>query len=629
MVSPMLLPVRSWWPRELATGAGGPTPTPRGLVTSLSAGAHPVTGSVTHFVTSSVGVLTSIAAAATSPAGAVATLATSGHPHSVATPGGGHAATAIPATTMAATVIPAGGVLDWPGQLGGWLACSWPQLAAVTATLVLLAVAGWAVAALARWSVWSADAAGGTWLEITPPPGPAAPAAAVAVWRALAGCLRRAPTHPLGGPAWLAAELCAEAGRLRAGIWVPARIPVAAVREAITGAWPGASIAAGAGPDWRRWPASVLQLCPTGGPWAPLIPTPRTANPTGPGVGGGPGEGGEPLRAVFAALAGQAPGQRAIAQLVVTTRSHQACATTAGAIVGPAVGAAGAVLGRVLGWGVRGGVRMVDELLSPPRTPATTARRHSSSSSAAAAAAAGADPERAARVSAREHKQAHSPQLRAVLRVGVAAGPIRARAHGRTPGGLRGSRRGARLRHAGSVAAGYDLAVTATTLRHRWRWGTGPDRLALRLPARPSFYLTLAEAAVLWHLPADPALYGMPAAPARVRGAAGWLPHLPHHPSTYRADTTTTDSTTTATDSGAGRGPAARPAARPAGGRWSVGRFRGDLAHERDTQNPPTRPFPRIGPPRPATQPAAARPATGPAGRAGRGGGRRGQGGQR
>ena len=67
--------------------------------------------------------------------------------------------------------MPAGGLLDWPGQLGGWLARSWPRLAtfivSVVATVVFLAVAGWVMAALAYWSVWSSDAAGGTWLEIT------------------------------------------------------------------------------------------------------------------------------------------------------------------------------------------------------------------------------------------------------------------------------------------------------------------------------------------------------------------------------------------------------------------------------------------------------------------------------
>ena len=41
-------PIVSSCAARLAAGAGGPTPTPRGLLTSLSAGAHPVTESVTR-----------------------------------------------------------------------------------------------------------------------------------------------------------------------------------------------------------------------------------------------------------------------------------------------------------------------------------------------------------------------------------------------------------------------------------------------------------------------------------------------------------------------------------------------------------------------------------------------------
>jgi hypothetical protein len=131
----------------------------------------------------------------------------------------------------------------------------------------------------------------------------------------------------------------------------------------------------------------------------------------------------------------------------------------------------------------------------------------------AAATSTPEDPAVAAYRKAIAAKQAHGPHLQATLRLAVCS-PM--------------SRR-PRRRAVNTLVNGYDLAAPAAILATRSVHRT-ERQLVQRLPGRRQdrFLVTLDEAAALWHLPDQPAQYGIADATARVRRPRRDLPRF--HP---------------------------------------------------------------------------------------------------
>jgi hypothetical protein len=381
------------------------------------------------------------------------------------------------------------------------------------------------------------------WVEVTPPP--AMPAeGGLAMWRMLAGCLRRARW---GFPApVLAVEWFADPAGVRAGIWVPASISAAQVGDALTRAWPGARVTRTHPPVWYYTP-TLIELTPTRGRWAPLIdPTPsRSPRSTGE----------EPLRAVLDALAHRGPGEQASVQLVITeatglrawlartlpTTRGQGGRGLAAGVLGLVRAAAPALLGTLAGALAAAIVGLLDILGPGPfssRKPTTSrASSRTGPTGFGGVEPRTVDPGLAADRRAGEIKRA-TARLHATLRVAVATARVEPAS----------SRRGRRARDgrrsaAAAIAAGFDLATTHTPLRAR------PARCAepvyLRTPG-DGFPVTLAELAALWHLPAQPLLYRIAAPTAADRGPG--LGHSRISPSSRRPYRSTTPAPSPDTD---------------------------------------------------------------------------------
>jgi hypothetical protein len=375
-----------------------------------------------------------------------------------------------------------------------WLQAWWPLL--VVAAVVALTVGALLALAVRRARRDAVESA--RWVEIIPPASMPRDGAA-ALWHALAGMLHRTRRRGLA-PRQLAVEFTADAGRVRAGVWVPPAPPVGPVADAITHVWPGARVHATAKPPlWTVAPdspgvrVSAAEVYPQGGPWVPLIdPGPRTARPVDVGEA-------DPLRAALAALSRLGPGERACVQLIVTPERH----TTGGRGRSPwwARG-----LLAVLALPVRAGLAVVDLFLPGPSRAAAgpTVRPHGADRPE------GDNPAAEARRKAVAVKQGHGPHLRVTLRVAY-AGPGTRRAHRRA---------------VASLAGAFDLAAPLASLRTRTTRHASA-RLNGRRPARArySFAATVGELAALWHLPDEPTQYGMADTVTRVRPAGRALPH--------------------------------------------------------------------------------------------------------
>lgn len=108
-------------------------------------------------------------------------------------------------------------------------------------------------------------------------------------------------------------------------------------------------------------------------------------------------------------------------------------------------------------------------------------------------------------------KQAHGPHLHATLRLAIDSP----------------ASRGLRRRGVNAIVNGYDLATPAATLYTRTAHRPA-RRLVQRQPGRGKdrFVITLDEAAALWHLPDEPAQYGITDATARIRRPRRDLPRF-------------------------------------------------------------------------------------------------------
>ncbi|MDX8035846.1 hypothetical protein SK803_37090 [Lentzea sp. BCCO 10_0856] len=328
-----------------------------------------------------------------------------------------------------------------------------------------------------------------SWVQITPPAVMPADGAR-GLWRALAGLLSRtgrglAPRH-------LAVEFVADATGMRAGVWVPPALSASSVAEVIGRCWPGARATVTNNPPALSRDSAgrvtAAYVLPCGGPWAPLLDPTRATRRQAAEVDG--------LHSVLAALADRGETDSACVQLIVSP-AH-----------------AGRPRGdRSRSWWARIALGFLKApfVIILAIADVFLGKGSAASHEPAAATSAPEDPAVAAYRKAIAAKQAHGPHLQATLRLAVCS-PV--------------SRR-LRRRAVNELVNGYDLAAPAAILAthpaHR-----AERQLAQRLPGRRQdrFLVTLDEAAALWHLPDQPAQYGITDATARIRRPRRDLPRF-------------------------------------------------------------------------------------------------------
>ena len=158
---------------------------------------------------------------------------------------------------------------------------------------------------------------------VTVAPGPdVEPAGAEALWNGLHGVLRRSGLAGLvSGRPHVAFEVGVEAGRLRFGVWVPARVPAARVARVVEAAWPGAvtEILAADGPLPGGDGIAGGELRLAQPEWFSL----RVDHPT------------DPYRLLLAALSGLGPGDAGVVQVLARPangRRYRRCRAAAVAL---------------------------------------------------------------------------------------------------------------------------------------------------------------------------------------------------------------------------------------------------------------------------------------------------------
>jgi hypothetical protein len=288
-------------------------------------------------------------------------------------------------------------------------------------------------------------------------------------------------------------EFVADTTGIRVGVWVPPALSATSVGDAIQHCWPGARATTHrtaptvtGDSDGRLTSVHVL---PRGGEWAPLLDPTRTTRRQLGEVDG--------LHSALSALAERAEGERACVQLVVSPART--------------VRRRGGGRGRPL-W-----ARVVLGLLKLPfvvflavadvmLTRGSTSQRPTTTTTNTPE-----DPAVAAHRKAIAAKQAHGPHLHATLRLAI-----------HSP-----ASRGRRRQALNTLVNGYDLAAPEASLASRTDYRAA-RRLDQRLPGRRGdrFLITLEEAAALWHLPDQPARYGIADVTARIRRPRRDLPRF-------------------------------------------------------------------------------------------------------
>lgn len=372
---------------------------------------------------------------------------------------------------------------DWHTEAWHTLLRHWP-LAAATAVVLLAVRLGWVIVRRHRWSIHAAHA---RWLEITPPVS-ATPVATVQLWRLLATVLP-APRRLATRPARLVWEVTATGDRMRAGLWIPPGINPTAVARLVQRAWPGARVEHTPPP---RLPGKVEvaahRLVVTQPEWLPLLDDPPPATPR---RGTQPVTEEDRLRAVFDGLAAAGRTGAALLQVHISRAPRSRVAGLRRATVDPqrarrtghtrTLGiflAAAGFLGRGL-----------LELI----TPHHTSRRHP--------AATAADPYATQLTAQARRKYGDPPHLLATVYT-AAAGPTKPAADAA----------------AADISSGYGL-VCAQFSRQRLRRARAVVH-ARWAPVAGMSLVSVAEAAALAGLPAEPSAHGLPAAAARAR-----MPH--------------------------------------------------------------------------------------------------------
>jgi hypothetical protein len=388
---------------------------------------------------------------------------------------------------------PVGSFLCHPSSPWEWLSYSanwaWRTIQVWWPLLLMVAVAALAAGVLLAIAVRRARADAterASWVEITPPA--VLPVdGARGLWRALEGLLSRTRRRGFA-PRHLAVEFLADATGMRVGVWVPPALSARSVAEAIRRCWPGARATIGRTPPaWDSGRLTAVHVLPRGGAWAPLLDATRAVRRQ-------PGDI-DPLHGVLAALAERGQAERACAQLVVSRahtagRRHQDHPLWARIVLGllrlpflVLLAAADVLLTRGTSSRPR---TAANGTTSTPEDPAVVARRK-----------------------AIEAKQAHGPHLYTTLRLAI-----------HSP-----ASRSLRRRAVSAIVNGYDLTAPEASLATR-RVHHPARRLSYREPGRgrDRFVITLDEAAALWHLPDEPAQYGITDATARIRRPRRDLP---------------------------------------------------------------------------------------------------------
>lgn len=371
---------------------------------------------------------------------------------------------------------PSGSLYD----LGAWLVITgwaliqawWPLLAAVG---VVVSVAA-ATTARARTRRRRWEVAGARWWEIIPPH-ELPSEGAVPLWRLLAGELAAFRRGRVGLMLWADPY----DRRVHAGLWVPAGLPAASIARTITRAWPGSRLEGGGGPPLPPLsPVAAVEVTPAAGPWAPLTNhEARAAHMVAETVD-------EPLRAVLDGLSGIATAGGFAAVQVVVSRTR-APGRSWGA--GGGVGRGLVTVGRALGRGLLG---VVEIFLPGPQTPQRSATR-----SPAVFACVESDPLVVTRERGMRAKQAAGPHLRASVRLVVAGTDWRSMAR-------------RRCRELAAALTGLAVESHEARIRPVRRGSTAVLRTVAEFRHGRSFFASTRELAALWHLPTDPARYGLP-----------------------------------------------------------------------------------------------------------------------
>ncbi|WP_212820412.1 hypothetical protein [Polymorphospora rubra] len=358
----------------------------------------------------------------------------------------------------------------------------WPLLLTALAALIAVRV-GWT---LWRRRVWRRHAARARWLEITPPV-TATPAATIGLWRLLATVLP-APRRWALRPARLVWEVVADPEGMRCGLWLPPGVNPTAVVRLLQRGWPGARAEQTLPPAVATTGAvAALAVWPTQPEWLPLVED--TTPPLRRGVDADAPEE-DRLRAVYGGLAsagrtgggllqvhlGRAPAHRLRLLRRAMTKPQRARRPR---------GASRAI--GLLADGLRGLIIGVLDIVTPG--PSSPKRRTSPT-----------DPYTAELARQARAKYAEAPHLLVALHT-VATGPTKAAASAA----------------AADVSSGFGL-LSAHFTRRRLRRGAvaAADRW---VPEARMNLVSVAEAAALAGLPAEPAAYGLPGAASRRRAA--------------------------------------------------------------------------------------------------------------
>jgi len=378
-------------------------------------------------------------------------------------------------------VDPWGHVRAVPAWVWHTVHADWPLVVVAAVLLLALRVL---VAALVGW-VRLRLAGRARWLEIVPP-AKLPTKGAVAWWSTLAGIVA-AKRWGLPGRRRLAVEFLAAKTGVRAGVWVPRSMPVLRIERLIPQVWPGAKVVVGQHPPmWTGMRVSAVERFPRGGEWTPLMaPTSDLFK-----LATDPGE--ELLRVALAALDEHTQDGKGVAgvQLIVTRQRRTSPRSRSWA--------------HTIGWApVRLIVALIDAVASPNRTAAERERRERPE----------VDRVVTAGERAQDAKRAAGPHLHVTVRALAAT----QRGGGRTAGRWRGEAMQA-------AAAGFYPVAPSASLGSRRVW-RARTRVAARIPGR-GFAATVPELAALWHLPAEPGLYGMTGNAARTRSPGRDLPRM-------------------------------------------------------------------------------------------------------
>jgi hypothetical protein len=358
-----------------------------------------------------------------------------------------------------------------------FLRAEWPLLLALAAA-ALTARVGWLAWRRHAWRTGVADA---VWLEIVPPV-TATPAATHALWQLLATVLPTTRRWTLR-PRRLVWEVHATPTGMRCGLWVPPGVNPTAVLRALHQAWPGVRAEQAPPPVIAsRFPAFGLALPSTHPDWLPLVddpePVPTSRFTFSPEA--------DRIRAVFGGLAAAGRTGAGLLQVHVARAPRRRVAALRRASIDPRRvrrQRGGARLVILALEALRAGIQVTLDLVTPG--PAV---RHIPSGRT--------DPIVAEQARHARAQYADAPHLLVAVRVftiGPTAAAARAAADEITSGFILLSPHWRRRRLCRAVTAAW------------WRW----------VPEPRMHLATVAEAAALAGIPAEPSTYGLPAAASR------------------------------------------------------------------------------------------------------------------